>query len=91
MAVGKKELVSLASEKTGATKKATAEQFDAIVESVQEYLADGQDVSLAGLVSFKNEFKPAHKRTVHFSGQPEEIDVDAKTVVKAKASKTLQY
>lgn len=91
MAVGKKELVTMMAEKTKTTKKTAGELYDAFVESVTDMLFDGEDVAISGLVSFKNEHKPAHKRTVYFSGKPEEIQVEERIAVKAKASKTLDH
>lgn len=88
MAVGKQELVAVAAEGLGATKKATAEAFDAIVGAIKESLEAGQEVSIAGLVSFKQVETAAHTRTLNFGDQPQTVEVPAKSKVVAKASKT---
>lgn len=87
MAAGKKELVATIAEQTGSTKKAAGEAFDAVVEAIHAHLAEGEDVSVNGLVNFTQKVVPAHERVLGFSG--ETVQVPERVQVKAKASKTL--
>lgn len=87
--VGKEKLVATAAEKLGATKKATGEAFDAIVESVKEALDAGDKVTVTGLVTLEPKVVPAHERTHSLNGVPETITVPERIKVKAKASSVL--
>ena len=87
MSVGKKELVATIAEQAGVTKKDAGLAFDAVVEAVKTRIAEGEDVSIMGLVSFTQKLVPAHERVLGFNG--ETVQVPERVQVKAKASKAL--
>lgn len=85
--VAKKELVATIAEQMGSTKKDAGLALDGVVEAIQTHIADGQDVSISGLVKFTQKVVPAHERKLGFNG--ETVQVPERVQVKAKASKTL--
>lgn len=87
MTVGKKELVDTIAEQMDTTKKAAGEAIDGVVEAIKTHIAEGEDVSIIGLVNFTQKVVPAHERVLGFSG--ETVQVPERVQVRARASKTL--
>lgn len=87
MTVGKQDLVNTIAEQMGTTKKDAGLAFDGVVEAIKTHIADGEDVSIVGLVNFTQKLVPAHERVLGFSGETAQIP--ERIHVKAKASKTL--
>lgn len=87
MAVGKKELVATIAEQMETTKKAAGLALEGVIEAVKTHLAEGEDVSIVGLVGFTQKVVPAHERVLGFSG--ETVQVPERVQIRAKASKTL--
>lgn len=87
MTVGKKELVATIAEQMETTKKDAGLAFDGVVEAIKTHLAEGEDVSIVGLVNFTQKVVPAHERVLGFNG--ETVQVPERVQIKARASKTL--
>ncbi len=85
----KAELVEKIYAKAGLPTKTMADSaLDAVVTSIREVLVAGEDVSLAGLGSFKVSLRAARKGRNPRTG--EEIDIAACKVAKFTPSKQLK-
>lgn len=74
------ELVAALAEKTGATKKAAAEQIKALTEIVTEQVKQGGQVSVYGFGTFKA--KSMKARTARNPKTGESIEVPARTALQ---------
>lgn len=86
--MNKNDLVSAMAEKTGMTKKSTAEVVDAFTSVVAEALVKGEDVALAGFGAFKVKDRAA--RTGRNPQTGETIDIPASKAISFKAGKGLK-
>lgn len=68
----KKELVKAVAEKAGVSREVANKTVDAVIESVREALASGDEVRLVGFGTFITRVRPAGKGRT-FSGEPIEI------------------
>lgn len=83
----KKEFADKMSEKCGLTKTDSMRAYDAFMATAQEYLVNGEKVTLMGFGTFAIQDKPA--RTARNPRTGKQIKVAAKRVVKFKAGKEL--
>nr|WP_297502676.1 HU family DNA-binding protein [Ferrovum sp.] len=86
--MNKAELVATIAEKLGCSKSGAATALEAVLETIEESLADGQDVTLAGFGVFKAVSKAA--RAGRNPGTGESIAIPATTIPKFVASKRLK-
>ncbi len=86
--MNKAELVATVAEKIGSSKSGAAAALDAVLETIEESLADGQDVTLAGFGVFK--VVPKAARTGRNPGTGESIAIPATILPKFVASKRLK-
>lgn len=85
--MNKADLINKVAEKSGLTKTKTAEVIDALVETMQSALAEGDKITLVGFGSFN-----VSKREAREGRNPksnEKIHIPAKTVVRFKSGKEL--
>ena len=85
--MNKADLINKVAEKSGLTKTKTAEVIDALVETMQTALAEGDKITLVGFGSFN-----VSKREAREGRNPstnEKIQIPAKTVVRFKSGKEL--
>lgn len=85
--MNKADLINKVAEKSGLTKTKTAEVIDALVETMQGALAEGDKITLVGFGSFN-----VSKREAREGRNPksnEKIHIPAKTVVRFKSGKEL--
>ncbi len=85
--MNKADLINRVAEKSGLTKTKTAEVIDALVETMQSALAEGDKITLVGFGSFN-----VSKREAREGRNPksnEKIHIPAKTVVRFKSGKEL--
>ena len=85
---GKSDIADAIAEKTGLTKKDSAEALDAIVESITEALQRGERVQLTGFGTFETRYRKARKGKNLQTGAT--IDIPARTVPAFKAGKALK-
>lgn len=86
---GKMEIMDqMAANVEGLSKKQAGEAFDAFVESVTNYLSDGERVQVPGLGSFSVSHRAARKGRNPATG--ESIDIAASNNVKFKPGKDLK-
>lgn len=86
---GKADIVTaVTSSVEGLTKKQAAEVFDAIFETITDYLKDGERVALPGFGSFSVAERAA--RTGRNPATGEEITIAASRNAKFKAGKELK-
>lgn len=86
--MNKKELVNLISEKAETTKKEAAVVLDAVLETIKESLANGEDVKITGFGNFL-----VRERAARVGRNPqngEEIEIPATKVPAFKAGKQLK-
>ena len=86
--MNKTELVEAMANKTGATKKATAETLEALVKVVSETLKKGEKIQLVGFGTFE-----VRKRAARKGRNPqtkEEIKIPASKAPAFKAGKALK-
>ena len=86
--MNKKELIGLVSEKTGATKKATTETVDALIEVVIEALQNGEEVNISGFGKFTVAERAA--RTGRNPQTGDTIEIEATKAPKFKPSKAFK-
>lgn len=84
----KTELVAAIAEKTGLTKKASAEVLNAVVETVTESLKAGEDVQIIGFGKFEVRNRAERKGRHPQTG--EEITIPAHKTPAFKAGKALK-
>jgi DNA-binding protein HU-beta len=80
--MNKRELVDAISDRLG-SKKAAAEAVDAILETIQKTVAQGDKVAITGFGSFEKADRPARTARNPSTGKP--IKVPATSVPKFKA------
>lgn len=85
--MNKAELIAAVAEKSGASKKATAEVVNAAIDVIEATVAKGEDVSVTGFGSLKVGERAA--RTGRNPQTGESIQIPAKKVVRFKAGKVL--
>jgi len=88
LAIGKKDLTDIIAEKTGLTKKQTAQYIEAFIETVGEELAAGEKVLLSGFGTFLARESGAREGRNPRTG--EIISIPAKTVPAFKPGITLR-
>jgi len=86
--VNKSELVKSLAEKAEITQKDAAKALDAVVETIQQALANGDKVQIIGFGSF--EVRDRKERTVISPATREEITVPATKVPAFKPGKSLK-
>ncbi len=86
--MNKKELIDALAEKTGKSRKESAEFLDALIGTVKEELKKGGSVNLVGFGSFKVVERPAREARNPRTG--EKIQVPARKVPVFKAGKDLK-
>lgn len=85
----KAELIAKIQEKAGLESKATAgKALDALIDSIQEALADGESIALVGFGTFKVTERAA--RTGRNPQTGAEIQIPASKIVKFTVGKTLK-
>lgn len=86
--MNKTELINLVSEKANLTKKEAGLAVDAVFESIQKSLSDGEKVQLIGFGNFEVRERAARKGRNPQTGK--EIDIPASKVPAFKAGKALK-
>lgn len=86
--MSKKDLISAVAEKTGMTKKASAEAVSAVIGAISEAVANGESVQLVGFGTFKVVERAA--RNGHNPKTGEAIAIPARKVPVFKAGKSLK-
>lgn len=86
--MNKGELVNAIAEKTGATKKATEEALNAVLDSIKDALVKGEKVQLVGFGSFETKVRAARKGKNPQTGA--EIKIPACKAPSFKAGKALK-
>lgn len=86
--MNKAELITVASEKMGSTKKAAGEALDAFVAAITEAVAAGEEVSITGFGKFSVSERAEREGRNPSTG--ETITIAASRSPKFKASKTLK-
>ncbi|NNG67542.1 HU family DNA-binding protein [Caldanaerobacter subterraneus] len=86
--MNKSELVNSIAQKTGLTKKISEKALDAIIDSIQEALKNGDSVQLVGFGTF--EVKKRAERKGRNPQTGEEIIIPAVKVPSFKAGKMLK-
>ncbi len=86
--MNKKELIDALAEKTGKSRKESAEFLDALIGTVKDELKKGGAVNLVGFGSFKVVERPAREARNPRTG--EKIHVPARKVPVFKAGKDLK-
>lgn len=87
--MNKQQLVEKLSEKTGETKRTTAEFVDAFMATVTEELSEGGKVQLIGFGTFETRERAA--RVGRNPKNPDEkVDIPARVVPVFKAGKALK-
>jgi DNA-binding protein HU-beta len=88
LVVNKSELVKALAEKAEVTQKDAAKALDALVETIQQALANGDKVQIIGFGSF--EVRDRKERKVISPATGEEIKVPATKVPAFKPGKSLK-
>ncbi|MCJ1779049.1 HU family DNA-binding protein [Mammaliicoccus sciuri] len=86
--MNKTELINSVSEKANLTKKEADLAVDAVFESIQKSLSDGEKVQLIGFGNFEVRERAARKGRNPQTGK--EIDIPASKVPAFKAGKALK-
>lgn len=86
--MNKSELVNAMAEKTGATKKATEEALNAVLDSIKDALVKGEKVQLVGFGSFETKLRAARKGKNPQTGA--EMKIPACKAPSFKAGKALK-
>lgn len=86
--MNKQELIDAVAEKTGASKKQTADILSGLIDVVSGSLAKGEDVQLVGFGTFSVSSRAA--RTGRNPKTGEEIKIAAAKVPKFSAGKSLK-
>lgn len=87
--MNKAKLADILAERTGFSRKQTETTIDQLVELIQETLASGEEVTIAGFGSFIAKFRSA-RMGVNPQNPTERIQIHATTVPKFKAGKGLK-
>lgn len=85
----KGDLVAIAAEKAGITKKAATIALDAVLDSITANLAKGESVTITGFGTFRIS-KRAARAGVNPRNPQEKIQIPAMTLPAFKAGKTLK-
>lgn len=85
MAVGKKEIIRLVGERTNVAQSNVKEILDALVDTLEDLMETGEEVTLSGFLNMKTVTKPAGVFRNPRTG--DEIEVPERDVVKIKLSK----
>lgn len=88
-AMTKGDLINLAAEKAGITKKAAAMALDTVLEAVAKSLSKGQSVTLTGFGTFRVS-KRASRTGVNPRNPSQKIKIPAMTLPAFKAGKSLK-
>ena len=86
--MNKAEFIAKIAEKNGATKKATGEYLDAVIEVVTEAMVAGEDVKIAGFGTFTVVERAAREGRNPQTG--EAMHIEASKSPKFKPSSTLK-
>lgn len=86
--MNKKELIDAVASSTGASKAATGEAIDAVVEAITKAVVKGDNVQLVGFGSFSQGARAA--RTGRNPATGEEISIAAAKTVKFTAGKSFK-
>lgn len=84
----KQNLIDEVAAKTGLTKKQSGVALNAVIESIQDALANGDSVGLIGFGTFEVRKRAARSGRNPQTGEP--IEISAKTVPAFKAGKKLK-
>ena len=84
----KQNLIDEVAAKTGLTKKQSGAALNAVIESIQDALANGDSVGLIGFGTFEVRKRAARSGRNPQTGEP--IEIPAKTVPAFKAGKKLK-
>ena len=82
------ELVAIAAEKAGMTKKDTDAAIKAMLEAIEEALVKGEKVQLMGFGTFETKERPARQGKNPRTG--ESVTIPAARIPVFKAGKTLR-
>ena len=85
--MNKSGLVEAYAKELNTTKVEAERNLDAFIKVIKDTLKSGEDIKLVGFTDWLVQEKPAHEAKNPKTG--EKVQVEAKTVVKAKASKTI--
>ena len=85
--MNKNDLIKTISESTNLPKTQVGAVIDGFVDAVKGGLANGDKVSIPGVITFESRHKPASKGRNPSTGA--EIQIPARNVVKIKAGKAL--
>jgi nucleoid DNA-binding protein len=85
--MNKQELIATVAERTELPRQQIADIVAAVLDTVQETLADGDQVALTGFGTFKTREKPARSGYSALAGRT--VDTPAKTVAVFKAGSSL--
>lgn len=88
MTVNKSELIARVADKTGLTKKAAGDSVEAVLNTIEEALANGEKVTLVGFGTFEVRSRAARKGVNPATGAS--IDIPATKVPTFKAGKALK-
>ena len=83
--MNKQELSNRVAEKVSSTKKLAEQNVDAVLEVIQETLANGEDIKLIG--HFSIELKKRNPRLGRNPSTGEEVQIPSSTGVKFKLGK----
>ena len=86
--MNKTELVAVVAEKSGITKKALAEAYDALLKATEDTLVEGEGVQLAGFGTFSVKAQAACVRRNPRTNEP--IEIPASRRLTFSASKTIK-
>lgn len=86
--MNKAELINRVAEKTGLTKKETEKAVNAVVETIEQALANGEKVSLVGFGTF--EVRARRARTGRNPQTGESINIPASRVPAFRPGKALK-
>ncbi len=84
----KQEFIKAAAQKAGVTEKDMDKAYDAMIGTIQDTLASGENVTLTGFGTFKVSHRKARKGRNPATGEP--IDIPAKKVPQFSAGKSLK-
>lgn len=86
--ISKADLIKLVSDKTGQTNKAAGEVINALLETITDNVAKGNDVSVIGFGKFSPSERRARKGRNPKTGQ--EIEIAAATLPKFTPGKSFK-
>lgn len=85
----KGDLIAIAAEEAGITKKAAAAALDAVLDAITANLSKGNNVTLTGFGTFRVS-KRAARKGVNPRNPSEKINIPAMTLPAFKAGKSLK-